>query len=95
MKSLLIVALMAAAGLAQANCSDNLKRYSQDDKMVKAWTVTAKDTVVYVNNIRGLKPVDISFYGFNTNMARSMEKTFGCKNVRFENAYTEMGLPRF
>jgi hypothetical protein len=97
-KIIATLALILAAGTAQANeCLDNIDAYAKDDKMLVAWGIEndTQDTIVFVQNIRNLKPVDIEFYGFNKDMATTMENMFGCKNVKFEDAYTKLGLPRY
>ena len=64
--------------------------------MVKAWGQTKSgDVVILVNNIRNMKAIDISFYGFNADMAKSFEKKYGCKNVSFRNAYSDSGQPLY
>ena len=95
---LTIAATIAISTSVQANeCLDKIGEYAQQDHMVKAWGIErdTQNTVVFIDNVRNLKTIDISFYGFDDSMAKSMEKTMGCKNVKFENAYTDMGLPRF
>ena len=96
-KTLATLALILVATTAQANCLDNISEYAKDDKMLVAWGIEKDtgNTIVFVQNVRALKPVDIRNYGFNQNMATTMEKMFSCKNVKFEDAYTRLGLPRF
>ena len=98
-KALLTAAAIATISTsAMANqCLDNIGDYAKQDSMIKAWGIEkgTGNTIVFVQNVRNLKTIDISFYGFDDSMAKSMEKTMGCKNVKFENAYTDMGLPRF
>ena len=95
---LTLAATIAITASAQANqCLDNIGDYAKQDSMIKAWGIEkgTDNTIVFVQNVRNLKTIDISFYGFNDSMAKSMEESMGCKNVKFENAYTSMGLPRF
>ena len=95
---LTIAATIAITTSAQANqCLDNIGDYAKQDSMIKAWGIEkgTENTIVFVQNVRNLTTIDISFYGFNDSMAKSMEESMGCKNVKFENAYTSMGLPRF
>ena len=96
-KTLATLALILAATSASAGCLDNISEYAKDDKMLVAWGIEkdTQDTIVFVQNIRNLKPVDIEFYGFNQSMATTMENMFGCQTVKFENAYTNLGLPRY
>ena len=78
------------------HCLYNIGEYAKTDDMINSYIISDKGhTVVYVNNIRNMKAVDIGFYGFNKDMALSMEKNYVCKNVKFEDAYTNLGLPRF
>jgi len=97
-KTLAIIAIALTATTAQANqCLDNIGDYAKQDSMIKAWGIEkgTGNTIVFVQNVRNLKTIDISFYGFTDSMAKKLEESFSCKNVKFENAYTDMGLPRF
>lgn len=97
-KTIATLALILTAGTAQANeCLDNIGEYAKEDKMLVAWGIEndTQDTIVFVQNIRALKPIDISFYGYEQDMATTMENMFGCNNVKFEDAYTKLGLPRY
>ena len=90
--------LIGMTGVANANsCLDQIGNYAKTDTMVKAWGIEKDtgNTIIFVQNIRNFKAIDIAFYGFNDKMAKSIEKDFGCKNVSFENAYTDSGVPRF
>ncbi len=94
---LTIAATIAITTTAQAGCLDNIGDYAKEDSMIKAWGIEngTEDTIVFVQNIRNHKTIDISFYGFNADMAKSMEESMGCKNVKFENAYNELGMKRY
>ena len=95
---LTLAAVVAISTSAQANeCLDKISEYAQQDHMVKAWGVErdTQNTVVFIDNVRNLKTIDIAFYGWTDKQAKVMENMFGCKNVKFENAYTDMGIPRF
>ena len=96
-KTIATLALILTATSASAGCLDDISEYAKDDKMLVAWGIEkdTQDTIVFVQNIRGLKPVDIEFYGFTQSMATSMENSFECQNVKFENAYTNLGMPRY
>ena len=89
----------AQAGIVivPTGCLDNIGNYAKEDSMIKAWGIEngTEDTIVFVQNIRNHKKIDISFYGFNADMAKSMEESMGCKNVKFENAYNELGMKRY
>ena len=95
---LLIIIIALWASTAQANqCLDNISAYAKQDSMIKAWGIEkgTEDTIVFVDNVRNLKTIDITFYGFDADMAHAMQDAMGCTHVRFEDAYTSMGLPRF
>ena len=97
-KTLTAIALVIGlSSVAQANCLDNIGDYAKSDSMIKAWGIEKDtgNTIVFVQNIRNLKTIDISFYGFDTDMAKQMESAFGCQNVKFENAYTDLGIKRY
>ena len=97
-KILTVLALTVAATGVQANeCLDKIGDYAKDDKMIVAYGIEkeTQNTIVFIQNVRNLKTVNIEDYGFNQKMATTMENMFGCQNVKFENAYTNLGLPRF
>jgi len=96
MKKLIIAiaVLMGLTATAQASCSSQLASWKSEDSMVNSYQITGSETIIWVNNIRNFKAIDIGFYGFNDSQASQLESKHGCKSVRFEEAYTELGMPR-
>ena len=97
MKTLLeivvIILVLSTKSFANTNCLKMLKGYIPDDNMVKVAHLTEKTLTLYINNIRNMKDVDITFYGFDDFFAKRMEKKYNCPKTRFIKAYSEYGLP--
>ena len=89
-----IAVLMGLTATAQASCSSQLASWKSEDSMVNSYQITGSETIIWVNNIRNFKAIDIGFYGFDDFQASQLESKYGCKSVRFEEAYTELGMPR-
>ena len=96
-KILLAMAMIVAATSAQADCFTKIADYAKDDKMIAAWAKDSNtgDTVVVVNNIRNMKAIDITNYGFDKSMAKSMDTKWGCQNTKFVDGYDSYGIPKF
>ena len=92
-----IALVIGLSSVAQANCLDNIGDYAKSDSMIKAWgtETSTGNTIVFIQNIRNMQTIDITNYGFNDSMAKEMESAFGCQNVKFENAYTDLGIKRY
>ena len=88
-----LILVLSTKSFASTNCLKMLKRYIPDDNMVKVAHLTEKTLTLYINNIRNMKDVDITGYGFNDFMAKQMEKKYNCPKTRFIKAYSEYGLP--
>tara|TARA_B100000886_G_C20288046_1_gene434165 strand:+ start:226 stop:537 length:312 start_codon:yes stop_codon:yes gene_type:complete len=100
MKKILLTAIAIAtistSAIANDKCSKGINSTAQTDDMIKAWAFTKSgDTVILINNIRNMKAIDISFYGWNKDNAKYFEKKYGCKNVSFRDAYSKFGLPLY
>ena len=96
MKKLIATLTLAVlATSAQADCKATLAKWKSQDSMVHSFDMTSKETVIWVKNIRNFKAIDMAFYGFDDFAAKKLETKNGCQNVKFEEAYTDLGLPRF
>ena len=91
---ILIALLFTTSAQAQASCSSQLSSWKSDDSMVNSYQITGSETIIWVNNIRNFRAIDIADYGFNQSQASQLESKYGCKSVRFEEAYTELGMPK-
>ena len=86
--------VLSTKSFADNNCLKMLKQYIPDDNMVKVAHLTEKTLTLYINNIRNMKDVDITFYGFDDFFAKRMEKKHNCPKTRFVKAYDEYGMPQ-
>ena len=86
--------LLNSKSYAETNCLKMLNGYVPDDKMIKLVHLTEKSLIFYINNIRNMKDVDITGYGFDDNMAKQMEKKYNCPKTRFIKAFNSYGIPQ-
>jgi len=95
MKRLIILVALIFTTTAQADshCSSTLADWKSSDAMVNSYTITGSETIIWVNNIRNFKAIDIADYGFTQFQATKLESKYGCKNVSFREAYDKYGIP--
>ena len=86
--------VLSTKSFADVTCLKMLKGYVPYDNMIKVAHLTEKTLTLYINNIRNMKDVDITFHGFNDTMAKQMEKKHNCPKTRFVKVYSEYGMPQ-
>jgi len=91
---LTVAVLIGLTATAQASCSSTLAGWKSSDDMVNSYQITGSETIIWVNNIRNFKAIDIGFYGFNQFQATKLEVKYGCRNVSFREAYDKNGIPQ-
>ena len=91
--SIAILVGLSVSAQADSHCSSTLADWKSSDAMVNSYKITGSETIIWVNNIRNFKAIDIADYGFTQFQATKLESKYGCKNVSFREAYDKYGIP--
>ena len=86
--------LFGGVASANKNCLKMLNEYVPSDNMIKLVYLTEKNLTFYINNIRNFKSIDISQYGFDSAMAKEIEKKHNCPKTIFLGAYDSNGISK-
>jgi len=92
LSTLILIGIITSAQ-ADSHCSSTLAGWKSSDAMVNSYKITGSETIIWVNNIRNFKAIDIADYGFTQFQATKLESKYGCKNVSFREAYDKYGIP--
>ena len=86
--------MLGGVASANKNCLKMLNEYVPSDNMIKLVYLTEKNLTFYINNIRNFKSIDISQYGFDSVMAKEIEKKHNCPKTVFLGAYDSNGISK-